>query len=140
MVRSFASAVGFATPVSLAKGGSLALTTQVFSTTSVDLFDELRAFLSVYKTTSLIKHVQGQTLNESHLSCAICLKDYAHHDQILDLDCGHRFHHGCITMLVVGKCNIPHCLTFHDHMHHSASGFVSTEQATCHMCSHVINM
>ncbi|XP_010065002.2 E3 ubiquitin-protein ligase RNF6-like [Eucalyptus grandis] len=55
---------------------------------------------------------QPSTSEESNVeaeSCCICLDDYIVEDKLGQLDCGHRFHYGCIEKWLMRRNSCPLC-------------------------------
>lgn len=104
-------AVGFSTPNSLLKGGSLRLCFLPMNDDLLETKELFNQFCDQYERWACtysgvgVRMPNCQIMTKDKLTCPICNIDYVAGDNVYKLDsCDHMFHHKCIQKLIVDKC------------------------------------
>jgi hypothetical protein len=134
------NAIGFSTPVfPILIGAQL-----IFCSSEDDgqLHENFESWKKVYLGKP-IRQITEKKFLSSDIECSICLENYIEGDNLLILDCDHRYHSQCFEKWIINQCSVCKNFKFNSikqHNSHNSYLIQNEKSTTCALCNKNCNI
>ena len=128
-------ALGFSTPWQFIKHGILALSNDLLDEFPEPILPQFLTWKKIYGSTNPCRfHIKKYSMDDT--VCYMCLKKYSLYDNVIQIDCNHKFHYECLGRHLMKDCTLCDKTSLSIHQGHSEKSGVNF----CPMCITVIKL